>query len=133
MDVVLYAALLAATVYALVSDGTGPVAVLGTEIGLIAPWKIAVVVGLLAVCGLRDKVIFLSARGEIYGALAVTFLLPGADMIVAAKLVMLGDLDRRRDFQAQQALSLRRLDDDGKQPTDPPEMVATLVLPALSR
>ena len=89
VDVVLYAALLAATVYALVSDGTGPVAVLGTEIGLIAPWKIAVVVGLLAVCGLRDKVIFLSARGEIYGALAVTFLLPGADMIVAAKLVML--------------------------------------------
>ena len=34
---------------------------------------------LLAVIGLRDKTIFLAARGEVYGALAVTFLFSGAD------------------------------------------------------
>ena len=39
--------------------------------------------------GLRDKVIFLAARGEVYATLAVTFLFGGVDMIVAAKLVFL--------------------------------------------
>ena len=44
---------------------------------------------ILAVVGLRDKLIFLAARGEVYGTLALTFLFPGVTMIVAAKLVML--------------------------------------------
>lgn len=47
---------------------------------------------LLGVLGLRDKVIFLAARGEVYATLTVTFLfgrLNGIDMIVAAKLVFL--------------------------------------------
>jgi hypothetical protein len=48
-----------------------------------------VVVGLLTLIGLRDKVVFLATRGEVYGTLTVTFLFPGADIIVAAKLVML--------------------------------------------
>ena len=39
--------------------------------------------------GLRDKVIFLAARGEVYATLTVTFLFGGVDMIVAAKLVFL--------------------------------------------
>ena len=34
--------------------------------------------GLLAVRGLRDKVIFLAARGEVYASLTVTFLFTGA-------------------------------------------------------
>ena len=39
--------------------------------------------------GLRDKVIFLAARGEVYASLAVTFLFAGVDMIIAAKVVFL--------------------------------------------
>lgn len=88
LDVALYAGLLIATLCALLSDGTGPVAALDTSIGLLPTPKIAVIVALLAIAGLRDKLIFLAARGEVYGALTVTFLLPGQDMIVAAKLVM---------------------------------------------
>jgi hypothetical protein len=46
----------------------------------------------LAAVGLRDKVIFLAARGEVYGSLTVAFLFAAVDvvdMILAAKLVCL--------------------------------------------
>jgi Transmembrane protein of unknown function (DUF3556) len=46
------------------------------------------VLALLAVLGLRDKTIFLAARGEVYAPLALSFLF-GADALVAAKLVFL--------------------------------------------
>jgi hypothetical protein len=87
-EVVLYAALLAATLYALLSDGTGPVLALDTTVGLLPTWNIALILALLAIVSLRDKLIFLACRGEVYGALTVTFLMPAVDMIVAAKLVM---------------------------------------------
>ena len=57
--------------------------------GVLPMWQIATILGLLAVLGLRDKVIFLAARGEVYASLTVTFLFTGADMIVAAKCVFL--------------------------------------------
>jgi Transmembrane protein of unknown function (DUF3556) len=43
------------------------------------------------VAGLRDKVIFLAARGEVYGSFTVAFLFAGfgVDMIIAAKIVCL--------------------------------------------
>ncbi|MGW6335124.1 DUF3556 domain-containing protein [Nocardia rhamnosiphila] len=86
-DVVLYAALLIMLLVALVSNGTGPDAALGTSVGVLPVWQIAAVLGVLAVLGLRDKTIFLAARGEVYAALAVTFLFAGADLIVGAKIV----------------------------------------------
>ena len=43
-----------------------------------------ILLGLLALSGLRDKVLFLAARGEVYGALAVCFLFAGADIVIAA-------------------------------------------------
>ena len=89
VEVVLYAGVIVATLYALCSDGTGPVPALGTEVGVLPTWKVAVVLVLLALVGLRDKLIFLAARGEVYGTLAVTFLLAPVNMIVAAKIVML--------------------------------------------
>ncbi|MGH3577682.1 MAG: DUF3556 domain-containing protein, partial [Mycobacterium sp.] len=89
VDAALYAALLVMTAWALFSDGTGPVPELGTTVGLLPGWQIWVVLGLLAVLGLRDKVIFLAARGEVYATLTLTFLFGGVDMIVAAKLVFL--------------------------------------------
>ncbi|MCX0275431.1 DUF3556 domain-containing protein [Nocardia zapadnayensis] len=86
-EVVLYAALLITLLVGLVSNGTGPDAALGTNVGVLPVWQIAVVLGLLAVLGLRDKTIFLAARGEVYAVLAVTFLFGGADLIVGAKIV----------------------------------------------
>ncbi|MEV0251232.1 DUF3556 domain-containing protein [Nocardia sp. NPDC050712] len=86
VDAVLYAALLVTTAATLFLDGTGPVPELDTTVGLLPVAPVAVVLGLLAVLGLRDKVIFLAARGEVYATLTVAFLF-GADLVVAAKLV----------------------------------------------
>lgn len=87
LDALLYGALLVMLLVALFSDGTGPIPELGTEVGVLPVWQIWTILGLLALIGLRDKVIFLAARGEVYGALAVTFLFAGPDMIIAAKLI----------------------------------------------
>jgi hypothetical protein len=88
-EVLLYAALLIALLFALFSDGTGPIPELNTEVGVLPTWQIATILGILAVLGLRDKVIFLAARGEVYAPLAAAFLLSGVDVIIAAKLVCL--------------------------------------------
>ena len=87
VDVALYAALLVMVLFALFSNGTGPIPELDTTVGVLPTWQIATILGLLAVLGLRDKVIFLAARGEVYATLTVTFLFGGVDMIVAAKIV----------------------------------------------
>ena len=89
VDIALYGLLLLVTFLTLFADGTGPVPELGTQVGLIPTWRIVLILVLLGVLGLRDKVIFLAARGEVYATLAVTFLFGGVDMIVAAKLVFL--------------------------------------------
>ena len=89
VDVLLYAALLVLLVVALFSDGTGPIPELGSEVGVLPVWQTAAILTVLAVAGLRDKVIFLAARGEVYGSLAVCFLFSGADIVIAAKLVCL--------------------------------------------
>jgi hypothetical protein len=82
-DVLLYAALVVMLLWALFSDGTGGFP------GVLPTWQIWTVLGLLAVLGLRDKVIFLAARGEVYASLTVTFLFTGVDMIIGAKIVFL--------------------------------------------
>ncbi|MEP9365426.1 DUF3556 domain-containing protein [Nocardioides sp. CN2-186] len=78
VDVALYAALLLTTLWALLSPGP-----------VVERERVAAVLIALALVGLRDKVIFLAARAEVYGTLTVTFLLTDADLLVAAKLVML--------------------------------------------
>ncbi|BDY26367.1 DUF3556 domain-containing protein [Mycolicibacterium mageritense] len=88
-DALLYGALLVVLVIAIFSDGTGPIPELGSDVGMLPVWQIWAVLGLLAVLGLRDKVIFLAARGEVYGSFTVAFLFAGVDMIIAAKLVCL--------------------------------------------
>ncbi|MET3963465.1 hypothetical protein ABIE44_003399 [Marmoricola sp. OAE513] len=50
--------------------------------------QVAIVLGLLLAIGLRDKTIFLAARGEVYGALAVTYLFVAGDQVIGAKLVL---------------------------------------------
>ncbi|OBY32197.1 DUF3556 domain-containing protein [Mycolicibacter kumamotonensis] len=90
-DAALYAALLVLLVIALFSDATAPVPALGTTVGVLPAWQIWAVLGVLAVLGLRDKVIFLAARGEVYASLTVAFLFAGygVDLILGAKLVCL--------------------------------------------
>jgi len=89
VDALLYAALLVMLLVALFSNGTGPIPGLETTVGVLPMWQIWTILGLLAVLGLRDKVIFLAARGEVYASFTVAFLFAGVDMIVAAKLVCL--------------------------------------------
>ncbi|MHA7662338.1 DUF3556 domain-containing protein [Mycolicibacterium sp. HS_4_1] len=89
VDVLLYGALLVLLVVALCSDGTGPAPGLHTAVGVLPMWQIWAILGVLALAGLRDKVIFLAARGEVYGSFTVAFLFAGygVDLIIAAKLV----------------------------------------------
>ena len=89
VDALLYAALLVMLLVALFSNGTGPIPGLETTVDVLPMWQIWTILGLLAVLGLRDKVIFLAARGEVYASFTVAFLFAGVDMIVAAKLVCL--------------------------------------------
>jgi hypothetical protein len=90
-DAALYAALVVMLIVSLFSDGTGPIPALGTTVGVLPLWQIWTILSLLAVLGLRDKVIFLAARGEVYASFTVAFLFTGSgvDMIIAAKLVCL--------------------------------------------
>ncbi|KQR98445.1 hypothetical protein ASG12_08325 [Williamsia sp. Leaf354] len=76
VDVALYAALLVSLLAALIV--TEP-----------PRWLIAVILVVLGAAALRDKTIFLAARGEVYAALTVTFLFATVDAIVAAKIVFL--------------------------------------------
>lgn len=78
LDVLLYTALLLTTLWALLSPGP-----------VVERERVAAMLVALALIGLRDKTIFLAARAEVYGTLSVTFLLTGADVLVAAQLVML--------------------------------------------
>jgi Transmembrane protein of unknown function (DUF3556) len=91
VDALLYGVLLVLLVIAIFSDGTGPVPALGTTVGVLPAWQIWAVLGVLAVLGLRDKVIFLAARGEVYASFTVAFLFAGygVDMLLGAKLVCL--------------------------------------------
>ncbi|MDN5745613.1 MAG: DUF3556 domain-containing protein, partial [Nocardioidaceae bacterium] len=61
----------------------------GTAAGLLPTWQIWAILGTLAALGLRDKTIFLAARGEVYGAFTVTFLFTSTDLVLAAKLLCL--------------------------------------------
>ena len=84
-DAALYGALVVMLVIALFSDGTGPVPALGTTVGVLPIWQIWTILGLLAVLGLRDKVIFLAARGEVYASFTVAFLFVILVLVILCK------------------------------------------------
>jgi hypothetical protein len=84
LDVALYAGLIAAALNLLLSGGIDAAA---GGAGRLDPVAVGVLLALLALLGLRDKVPFLAARAEIYGTLALIFLFPLTNMIVAAQLV----------------------------------------------
>lgn len=81
VDVLLYAALLAALVTALVLPP-------GSD-GMPQGWAFAVPAVLLVLNGLRDSIVFLAARGEQYlPAFVFASVLDHVDLIVAAKLLI---------------------------------------------
>ncbi|HVD86826.1 MAG TPA: DUF3556 domain-containing protein [Solirubrobacterales bacterium] len=84
LDVALYAGVLAAALFNLLSGGIDGGA---GAVARLDPIGVAVLLALLAGLGLRDKVPFLAARAEIYGNLSIIFLFPLTNMIVAAQLV----------------------------------------------
>jgi hypothetical protein len=90
IDVALYAVVLIGGVWALLSPGQGgPVTPTG-DVGLIDPLLVAPTIVALAILGLRDKTIFLAARGEHYWLKLIVFFFPFTDQIAAFKLIMLG-------------------------------------------
>ena len=86
VDIALYAGVIAASVYLLLAAGTD---VAGTEAGRIPVAGIAVLIGLLALLGLRDKVSFLGARPEVYLPVLVISLFAPGQWIVGWQLVLL--------------------------------------------
>ena len=85
VDVVLYAAVLAAAMWVLLA----PADRAGDVQGMIEPSRFVPLVVLLPILGLRDKTIFLAARAEHYWVTTLVFFLPFVDMVLAAKLIML--------------------------------------------
>jgi hypothetical protein len=85
LDVALYAGVLAAGLFLLLSNGD---AVAGRAAGRLDPAAIGVLLGFLVLLGLRDKVSFLSARPELYGLLLFVFLFPIGNLFVASQLVL---------------------------------------------
>ncbi|MFE5475687.1 DUF3556 domain-containing protein [Nocardia sp. NPDC056541] len=93
LDVVLYLGFLASLVIALVAPGRTTAALLealpDNTSGLVRPVLLIAPILLYILCGLRDKTIFLAARGEQYlPALLFFAVLPFTDMIIAAKLLI---------------------------------------------
>jgi len=99
LDVALYGGLLAAMVFLLLSPGVeahaawldpvpGPLLLLlSPSVETLDPIAVGAMLALLAALGLRDKVPFLAARAEIYGTLAIIFLFPLTNLVIAAQLV----------------------------------------------
>jgi hypothetical protein len=99
-DVALYGGVIATGLLLLFSSGT-PRAFVGiggignspdlgfTSVGHLAPGGIAVLLGLLALLGLRDKVSFLGARPEIYATMLAVGLFPVDQWIVAWQFVFI--------------------------------------------
>ncbi|MGV9788148.1 DUF3556 domain-containing protein [Streptomyces sp. NPDC003435] len=81
VDVLLYAAVLASGVRLLLGRPD--------DAGLLDPATAVPLIVTLAVLGLRDKTVFLAARGEQYGLSLLVFFFPYGDMFIGFKLIML--------------------------------------------
>jgi Transmembrane protein of unknown function (DUF3556) len=84
LDVALYSIVLLAAVVLLFSGSAH-----GTPVGTVPSWPIWILLGSLALLGLRDKTAFLAARPEHYAVMLIVFLFPPTNLIFALKLCML--------------------------------------------
>lgn len=89
VDVALYAIVLISGAWALLSPGRGGPVTAAGDVGLIDPLLLVPAIVALAVLGLRDKTVFLAARGEHYGLTLLVFFFGFTDQIAAFKLILL--------------------------------------------
>ncbi|WP_102417867.1 DUF3556 domain-containing protein [Mycobacterium sp. 4858] len=89
VDVALYLVVLVSGAWALLSPGRGGPVTAGGDVGLIDPVLVVPTIVALALLGLRDKTVFLAARGEHYGLTLLVFFFPFTDQIAAFKIIML--------------------------------------------
>ncbi|MEV6331209.1 DUF3556 domain-containing protein [Streptomyces sp. NPDC051909] len=92
-DVLLYAAALGSLALALVLPGVHSAALTAARPeatgGLVRPALMALPLVLIVLCGLRDKVLLLAARGEQYLPIMLfSATLPFTDLVIAAKLLI---------------------------------------------
>ncbi|MEW2086427.1 DUF3556 domain-containing protein [Streptomyces sp. NPDC005283] len=87
-DVALYATVITSAVWLLLSPATSGPVPRENAVGLIEPVRLVPLALSLALLGLRDKTVFLAARGEQYGLTLLVFCFPFTDMIIGLKLVM---------------------------------------------
>ncbi|WP_281172478.1 DUF3556 domain-containing protein [Pseudonocardia spinosispora] len=88
-DVVLFAGMLSAAVWALLSPADVVGAGSSGTVTMLGPVALLPLALLVPLVGLRDKTIFVAARSEVYWLPLLMFLLPFADMIVAAKILLI--------------------------------------------
>ncbi len=88
VDVALYAIVLGSATWALLSSGRGGPVTPG-DVGLLDPILLVPAIVSLALLGLRDKTVFLAARGEHYWLTMFVFFFEFTDQIAAFKIVML--------------------------------------------
>jgi hypothetical protein len=92
VDVLLYLGVLGTGIWLLLSAGVPfdaagtPVA--GAEYGRLDPTGIAVLLGLWALLGLRDRVSFLCGRPEVYGLMLVVSLFPMENFIIGSQIAL---------------------------------------------
>jgi hypothetical protein len=89
VDIALYVVVLISGVWALLSPGHGGSVTAAGDVGLINPVLVIPTIVALALLGLRDKTIFLAARGEHYWLKLFVFFFPFTDQIAAYKIIML--------------------------------------------
>jgi Transmembrane protein of unknown function (DUF3556) len=89
LDVALYVVVLGSGVWALLSPGQGGPVTAAGDVGLIDPVRVVPAIVALALLGLRDKTVFLAARGEHYGLTMLVFFFGFTDQIAAFKIIML--------------------------------------------
>jgi hypothetical protein len=84
LDIALYVAVIVLGLHLLIAHGQ-PVA--GTAAGRLDPAYIAAMLAVLGALGLRDKVVFLAFRTEVYGFLLLVFLFPIHNLVVGSQIV----------------------------------------------
>ncbi|HEV7582619.1 MAG TPA: DUF3556 domain-containing protein [Mycobacterium sp.] len=89
IDVALYVIVLASGTWALLSAGRGGPVTPAGDVGLLNPVLLVPAIIALALLGLRDKTVFLAARGEHYWLTLFVFFFGFTDQIASFKIIML--------------------------------------------
>jgi hypothetical protein len=89
IDVALYVIVLASGIWALLSAGRGGPVTPAGDVGLLNPVLLVPAIIALALLGLRDKTVFLAARGEHYWLTLFVFFFGFTDQIASFKIIML--------------------------------------------